>query len=210
MHWLRTPVVITVVISVAYLVSGCTTHYFAALSSGALQDLRLASHYHVSRSAPWVVAQQTPIYLAQVADASAEARPRATFNLHEVLSATLKQRYPFVEVGLAPMPLNQALIKAAQSNKQLLFWPQLVSIEDRLNTRQELGEGKELHPEIQSGPDRVLFTVHIYDVGSGALLDVSTVSGRGRMFADAAAVPADLFYGASTAFANTLSGKPRS
>ena len=88
-------------------------------------------------------------------------------------------------------------------DNQLLFVPKLLLVDNRLNTLQEMNEGYKLHGR-PLGTDKTLFQVIIYDVRTGDMIDIATISSASRLFVNNDALPEDLLQQAVSQYVQAL------
>lgn len=184
--------------------SACTSKYAASVWSDTTQKAALSERYTVTRNYEWVIHPHDSVYLLAAIDAQSPSRSRHLYQLDVAMREAVGQYFPNSVVSDSPRALTEALGKASMANKSLLFFPRLGAVEDKLNTREELVEGTSVRPQGEFGPDNALFQVHIYEVRTGKLLDISTVKARGKLFAGKNTLPTDLFKQGAEAFVNNL------
>jgi len=128
--------------------------------------------------------------------------------LHHTLSLALKQTFPSLSVSASRSNLLTSLELAREAGSELLIWPRLVEVNDRLNTYREVNEGSALHPQRALGLDKVLFQVLIYEVRTHRLIDVANVRSQSRFLASNTSVPLDLFEQAVNHYVLEISASP--
>lgn len=187
--------------------TGCTSQYFAQVSSDVLKDIRLAPDYRVERNAIWSVNSQTSIFLAKPVALLRQERRRHLLRLYQSLHFSLQQTFPDYHTHQRSLSLAEAFNHALAHDTELLFWPQLIVSENNLNSVQEMVEGTTLHSGTKYGPDVVVFQVLIYDVKTRQLIDIGTVFSRARIFADNESLPLDLIHKATIHYLKAITGR---
>ena len=186
------------------MLSGCTSQYVGSVWKQSTQKVALTERYTVSRHYEWVVHPHDSVYLSAVTDTQTPKRSRQTYQFDLAMREAVSQYFPNSVAGTSELSLADALNAARLAGKSLLFFPRLGAVEDKLNTGEELIDGKSVNPHGEFGPDKAFFQVHIYEVRTGKLLDVSTVKARGKLFAGKNTLPTDLFSDGAQAFINNL------
>ncbi len=189
--------------------SGCTSQYFASVWGETKQKAVLSDRFNVSRNYEWVIHPHDSIFLSAAIDSQTPKRSRHLYQLDLAMREAVAQYFPNSVSSEAPLTLAKALQKASIAGKSFLFFPRLGAVEDRLNTGEELVEGNSVRPQSEFGPDKALFQVHIYEVRTGKLLEVSTINARGKLFADKNTLPTDLFTQGAEVFASNLQSAAR-
>ncbi len=190
--------------------NACTYQYTAATADKSLQYARLKDKFSVNRNADWVVHSNTAITLAHPVQVQSKNMPRNLHALYQSLDIALKQVFPTYSTHIQAVSLDEALQLAKADASELLFWPSLVLVENKLNTEQELREGKTLSDAQSYGPDRAVFQVLIYEVRTKRLIDVGSIVSRGRMFAPNDSLPLNLYRDAALHYIHAITGKKAS
>ncbi len=187
--------------------NACTYQYTVATADKTLEYARLKNNFTVNRNADWVVHGNTVITLAHPVQVQSKSMPRNLHTLYQSLDIALKQVFPSYSTHSESVSLDEALQLAKADSSELLFWPSLVLVENKLNTEQELREGKALSDAQSYGPDRAVFQVLIYEVRTKRLIDVGSIVSRGRMFAPNDSLPLDLYRDAAKHYIHAITGK---
>ena len=195
------------VVIACLFMSACTRQYAYNTADTSLQVARLKASFSVERSAQWVVHSATSVALARPQHVQDAVMPRHLTHMHQALDLSLRQAFPDYIALNEASALDSALRQGLRHRKELLFWPELIRSENKLNTKQELIEGQSLNPEQDFGPDRVVFQMRIYEVRTKRLLDVGQIVARGRFFAANDSVPMDLFEQAAREYVAAITGK---
>lgn len=201
---------ISMTAALALVMTACTSQYTAQLASQALTDVHLKSSYKIDRQSEWVIHSTTAIFLAwpsQLEDSETQARGRHLDSLFASLRLGLEQAFPAFHCAQRALSLPEAFVLAEQASSGLLFWPKLVAVENRLNSPQELVEGRALHPGSQYGNDAAVFQVLVYEVRTRRLIDVATVFSRSHLFADTDSQAINLLDQAVKHYVYTITGK---
>ncbi len=190
--------------------NACTYQYTVATADKTLQYARLKENFSINRNADWIVHGNTAITLAHPVQVQSKNMPRNLHTLYQSLDIALKQVFPSYSTHSQSVSLDKALELARSDSSELLFWPSLVLVENKLNTEQELREGKALSDAQSYGPDRAVFQVLIYEVRTKKLIDVGSIVSRSRMFAPNDSLPLDLYRGAARHYIHAITGKKAS
>ncbi len=192
---------------VLLLLNACSYQYFLNTADESLQRARIKSNYVIERKSDWVIHSNTAVTLVQPVHIKSKVMPRNLYSLYQALDLSLKQAFPAYSTHSGAVTLDEALNLAQRDASELLFWPTLVSIENKINTEQELREGKDLNNLSSYGPDRAVFQVLIYEVRTRHLLDVGSVRSRGRMLAPNGSLPLDLYPDAANRYMLAITGQ---
>jgi len=193
--------------TIMLLTSSCTPEYTAELTLRTLSTVRLASKHQVQRNRLWSLHTNTPIFLAGPLDRYNTKNARHLVALHSALDRNLQQVFANYSVSPAVHNLEDAIVAARRQRSELLLLPVFLSSTNKLNTRREIIEGSGVRHDRSYGADRVLFQVQLYEVRTGELLDVATVTSRSRMLEKNEALPQDLFERAAREYVKSISGR---
>lgn len=189
------------------LLNACSYQYFMNTADESLQLARIKSNFAIERKSDWVIHSSTAVTLAHPVHIQSKVMPRNLYRLYQALDLSLKQAFPSYSTHSEAATLDEALNLAVLDASELLFWPALVSIENKVNTEQELREGKDLNDLSSYGPDSAVFQVLIYEVRTKRLLDIASVRSRGRMLAPNGSLPLDLYPDAANHYILTITGQ---
>ncbi|MFT5084338.1 MAG: hypothetical protein ACI9Y1_002392 [Lentisphaeria bacterium] len=192
-------------IAAAVIITGCTAQYTRHILSQALADVNLAGEHQINRNVMWTVNAQTSVYLGKPVAIDAGEHGRALNVIYNELRMSLHQAFPELQTLDEDLTLAQAFLLASARGCDLLLFPKLVTLEDNLNTFQELQEGGSLHPGKVIAPDRIALQVLIYEVRTKRLIDVSTLKSHNNLFSNSE--PTKLFHKAVKRYVLALSGK---
>ncbi len=196
-----------IICSALSFLNACTYQYARETTDNSLQLVGLQSAYSVDRDAQWVLHSATGVALARPHHIQARPMPRHLTQMHHALDFALQQAFPDYAALDEAVSLDAALMRAKSLGKELLFWPELVRSENKLNTSQELIEGQSLNPDQDYGTDRIVFHMRIYEIRTQRLLDVGRIIARGRFFAPENSAPTDLFEQAALEYVKAITGK---
>ncbi len=195
------------VLFIAFCLNACTYQYVMNTAETSLQHARITPKFTVKRQSDWVVHPTTVVSLAYPVQTQSKNMPRNLATLFDSLDLALRQSFPAFSSLQQSTNLDEAFHFATQNNSAILFWPNLVSSQNNLNTLQELKEQKALSDAESYGTDKAVFQVLIYEVRTRRLIDIAHVKSRSRMLAPNDTLPLDLFRDAAVVYVQSITGK---
>jgi hypothetical protein len=160
--------------------TSCTLRHTGDLSRQAAIDLGLRNYGQVSRSAQWRLPDHTAVCVTEpsVGRNLQSSHPRLTLALRRTLEAEMQTRFARYAITGNAQSLSGSLAEAAQQQCHLLFQFTLRQVDEKLSSITEWidDHGFEV---AESGRDRLLMMLKIFDVHSGRLLDTVGVDCRG-------------------------------
>lgn len=164
-------------------ISACTAQYTQTVVQNSLENMHLADTHRFERSSSWIVHSSTAMCMTKSLNREENERRRALLDLDAALKNNFQQVFPDLYITEAILPLEQAFKVSRMKRCELLVFPALVKHENQLNSRQELNEGKGLHPSRKVSRDEVSLSIEIYEVRTQRLLDVALLTSRQKYFA---------------------------
>lgn len=201
------------------MLSACTTQYVFSVGESTLQDLHLLDNHHVARKASWVLHSSDRIYLANTGYSTnkpgrsgIDRYPRARSSFDLSLYKRLLDDFTFIQRAETGETLDQAISNAKVTSAQIIIRPQVLLVENNLNTFSEMSEGREVHARRKDGAtyglDRTRIRVAIYEVHSGQLLDVISIESESRLFANSRQNLDRYYRAAAHQLVSNISNKP--
>ncbi len=198
--------------------NGCTAHYSRSLITQSLAELGVTDEVSYVRSADWVLNTGSRITLVGLSKAEFDEFPRASYLLNAALFESFQKCFHYTRLVAnsdSGHLFNSAYTEntdfpsftSLSHNSDYFVVTKLVDIQDKLNTRAEIYEGKTLHPSRQYGLDHVTLQLLVFDAKTEKLLDKIDVKGKSSFMADSQASAQDLFQNTLDEVVLELSGR---
>ena len=170
--------------------ASCTSSYVKNVTVSTLKSANLMDSHKVERNQTFVLHRASKIYLysnslseAALNTAEAPPYPRRQYRLEKELLKNLQVSFPSSIKGETGLSLQDAFIHAATQHADFLIYAYVARNDERLNTVNEISEGRGVHDSKSYGPDHSTMTLVLFDVYSQLMLDTIQVQSDARWFA---------------------------
>ena len=173
--------------------NACSTEYSRHTLRGALTDLGLMDEVSYTRQADWVLHSSSKILLLEpeinLAGQDQRLNHRTHAAMRDALMHSFRKHFPSSRSSTHSLA---SVTTHSFVSSDYIVGARLFHVQDNLNTRAELHEGRGLHKGRHYGRDEIDIQLQIFDARSRRLLDSIALSARAAFLVRDDRLPADV------------------